>query len=206
MLFELRSPRFRRGSRRGLGCGLRPAPAPAVSPEQSGSPPVASRAWGAPLPGLAAPRLGEIPRGFPRDAPNPAAVLIWERVPSWSCEVRRALPYKQGWRSRTSCPREHFSSPGDLGPSRDVVRKMLSRGKQVPAGHGQGSLAPLGSLGRKAGYFPRPPSRRARVPALKEQLPPPYPPGRLFMFQRLSRSHRSPSCFPNAPLLGGGLG
>lgn len=76
----------------------------------------------------------------------------------------------------------------------------------MPAGHGQGSLAPLGSLRRKAGYFPCPPSRRARVPALKEQLPPLYPPSRLFMFQRLSRSHRSPSCFPNAPLLGGGLG
>lgn len=46
----------------------------------------------------------------------------------------------------------------------------------MPAGPRQGSLVPLGSLGRKAGCFPCPPSQRARVPAPKEQLPPPHRP------------------------------
>lgn len=62
MLFELCSPRFRHGFGcvfgRGFRCGLRPAPAPAVFPEQSGSPPVAGRAWRAALLGWLHPGWG----------------------------------------------------------------------------------------------------------------------------------------------------
>ena len=81
MLFEPCSPQFRRGFRRGLS----PAPslAPAVFPEQSGSPPAAGRAPRAMLPGLLHPGWGKFPGASPGMHRNPSeVVVILEIVPS----------------------------------------------------------------------------------------------------------------------------
>lgn len=68
--------------------------------------------------------------------------------------------------------------------------------------HGELTASPLSSLGRKAGCSLCPRHWRARVPALREQQPPPhpwYPNSWPFTFHRLPTPITFPVCSP-APL------
>lgn len=215
MLFELHSPGFRRGFGCGFGCGFKhelvtscPFPGSdsfprAICEPSSGRPSMESC-----LLGWLHPGPGEIPRGFLRDAQKSCRGGGGFGNSPLSEAVRIAEPcHTSKYIQAAHEEREHFSILGGLGPSIDVVRKMLferEAGASWPQPGNSGSLSALWEgkqdvfhvhSPREPGFLHRKSNCPRRTPATGSSC-----------FKGSPAPIALPSCFPKTPLLWGGLG
>lgn len=88
---------------------------------------------------------------------------------------------------------------GDLGSSIAVARKMLFQREAGASWPQTGIFDPSQLFGKESRMFSTATLLESQAPAPKVQLSPPSPCSGLFMYQRLSHSHRSSQLLPKNP-------